>query len=360
MAHEYLDPVRRGRRRHPDPRLHPLPAADRRHLLRHGRRGHPGLQRRGDRQGRLPHPGRRGPRARRPACPSPSTGSSPPATRASSATSAGGSSAPRPAAWSSVAVTREAHGRRVLAARSPGPSCAASCYLVEADGFRAAARPRQRRARRLQRHLDLADIDAVLLSHLHPDHCIDLLPLYVAPHATTRDGRFDRLPVRGPGRRRGAPGPGVRPGRASRASTRRTTSREWTPGSHQVGPFTRHRRPGGAPGRGLRDAGRARRRGRWPTPATPAPCDALRRARPRRRPAARARRRSRAAATTTPAGPAPHRRARRAGGHRGRRPPAGAHPRAAVERPRGRTARRAAAPSTGPVELACAGATYDL
>ena len=55
-AHEYLDPVARGRRRHPDPRLHALPAADRRRLLRHGRRRHAGVQRRGDRQGRLPHP----------------------------------------------------------------------------------------------------------------------------------------------------------------------------------------------------------------------------------------------------------------------------------------------------------------
>ena len=54
VAHEYLDPVARGRRRHADPRLHALPAADRRHLLRHGRRRHAGVQRRGDRQGRLP------------------------------------------------------------------------------------------------------------------------------------------------------------------------------------------------------------------------------------------------------------------------------------------------------------------
>ena len=35
-------PAGRGRGRHPDPRLHPLPAADRRHLLRDGRPGHPG------------------------------------------------------------------------------------------------------------------------------------------------------------------------------------------------------------------------------------------------------------------------------------------------------------------------------
>ena len=53
VAHEYLDPLTARRRRHPDPRLHPLPAAHRRHLLRDGRRRHPGQQRRGVRQGRL-------------------------------------------------------------------------------------------------------------------------------------------------------------------------------------------------------------------------------------------------------------------------------------------------------------------
>ena len=47
-------PAGRGRRRHPDPRLHPLPAAHRRHLLRDGRPGHPGELGGGVRQGRLP------------------------------------------------------------------------------------------------------------------------------------------------------------------------------------------------------------------------------------------------------------------------------------------------------------------
>ena len=62
----------------------------------------------------------------------------------------------------------------------PGPGSAASCYLVEADGFRLLLDLGNGAVGSLQRHLDLADIDAVLVSHLHPDHCIDLLPLYVA------------------------------------------------------------------------------------------------------------------------------------------------------------------------------------
>ena len=53
VAHEYLDPLSALERRHADPRLHALPAAHRRHLLRDGRPGHPGQQRRGVRQGRL-------------------------------------------------------------------------------------------------------------------------------------------------------------------------------------------------------------------------------------------------------------------------------------------------------------------
>ncbi len=46
-------PADRAWRRHLDPRLHALSAADRRHLLRDGRPGHAGQQRRGVRQGRL-------------------------------------------------------------------------------------------------------------------------------------------------------------------------------------------------------------------------------------------------------------------------------------------------------------------
>lgn len=83
----------------------------------------------------------------------------------------------------------------------PGPQSAASCYLVAAhDGERTwrilldlgsgALGP-------LQRHTDPLALDAVLLSHLHPDHCLDLTGLHVlrrhGPVPTT-----DELPVWGP------------------------------------------------------------------------------------------------------------------------------------------------------------------
>jgi ribonuclease BN (tRNA processing enzyme) len=49
----------------------------------------------------------------------------------------------------------------------------------------------------LYRYLDPADLDAVGLSHLHPDHCLDLCGLYVAGrYAPTAPWR--RIPVYGP------------------------------------------------------------------------------------------------------------------------------------------------------------------
>ena len=95
VAHEYLDPLRRRRRRHPGPRLHALPAADRRDLVRHGRRRHAGVQRRGDRQGRLPRCSSDDGLERDPAAAGARrTASSRPGSPASSASSAAGSSAP--------------------------------------------------------------------------------------------------------------------------------------------------------------------------------------------------------------------------------------------------------------------------
>ena len=61
----------------------------------------------------------------------------------------------------------------------PGPDSASSCYLVEHDGFRMLVDLGSGALGPLQRHLDLRDVDAVLLSHLHADHCFDLSGFYV-------------------------------------------------------------------------------------------------------------------------------------------------------------------------------------
>ncbi|MBC7639835.1 MAG: MBL fold metallo-hydrolase [Rhodoferax sp.] len=84
----------------------------------------------------------------------------------------------------------------------PGPASPASCYLVEADDdggrtWRVVLDLGNGALGPLQRHLDPTTLDAVLLSHLHADHCLDLCGLYVmlryGPHP-----RATRLPVWGP------------------------------------------------------------------------------------------------------------------------------------------------------------------
>ena len=56
----------------------------------------------------------------------------------------------------------------------PGPDSAASCYLVTTDGFRLVIDLGNGGFGALQRFADPAGIDAVLISHLHADHCLDL------------------------------------------------------------------------------------------------------------------------------------------------------------------------------------------
>ncbi|MBM6404302.1 ASCH domain-containing protein [Phycicoccus sp. CSK15P-2] len=83
-----------------------------------------------------------------------------------------------------------------------GPGSAASSYLVQTehegrtwnlllDLGSGALGP-------LQSHVDLADLDAVVLSHLHPDHCADLLGLYVTRRYRPDGPLPRRMPVHGP------------------------------------------------------------------------------------------------------------------------------------------------------------------
>lgn len=65
----------------------------------------------------------------------------------------------------------------------PGPDSPASCYLVTArDGdreWRLLLDLGSGALGALQRHTDPSTLDAVVLSHLHPDHCLDLTALKV-------------------------------------------------------------------------------------------------------------------------------------------------------------------------------------
>jgi ribonuclease BN (tRNA processing enzyme) len=56
----------------------------------------------------------------------------------------------------------------------PGPDGPASAYLVEHDGVRLLLDLGSGALGPLQRYVDPIEIDAVLLSHLHGDHCLDL------------------------------------------------------------------------------------------------------------------------------------------------------------------------------------------
>jgi ribonuclease BN (tRNA processing enzyme) len=62
----------------------------------------------------------------------------------------------------------------------PGPDSPASCYLLEAEGFRLAIDVGNGALGVLQRHADLFGIDAICVSHLHVDHCVDLSSYWVA------------------------------------------------------------------------------------------------------------------------------------------------------------------------------------
>ncbi|MCZ3385579.1 MAG: MBL fold metallo-hydrolase [Actinomycetia bacterium] len=79
----------------------------------------------------------------------------------------------------------------------PGPESAASCYLLEHDDYRVVIDLGHGSLGALQRHLELTDIDAIVLGHLHADHCIDLTALYVA-HRYGPYAFQGRLPVYGP------------------------------------------------------------------------------------------------------------------------------------------------------------------
>ena len=79
----------------------------------------------------------------------------------------------------------------------PGPESPASCYLVEHDGFRLLLDLGNGALGGLQRHVALTDIDAIVLSHLHADHCLDMCGLYVAQRYHPEGPRL-RIPVWGP------------------------------------------------------------------------------------------------------------------------------------------------------------------
>jgi ribonuclease BN (tRNA processing enzyme) len=79
----------------------------------------------------------------------------------------------------------------------PSADSPCSSYLVQADGFRLVVDLGNGALGALQRYCGLYEVDAVLLSHLHADHCVDMCAYYVARNYRV-GGCPDPLPVHGP------------------------------------------------------------------------------------------------------------------------------------------------------------------
>src|SRR6266568_2910565 len=117
----------------------------------------------------------------------------------------------------------------------PGPDSPASCYLVEAEGFRLLLDLGNGALGALQRHAGLFEIDAICLSHLHGDHCLDMASYWVA-RTYSPDGPKPRIPVYGPAgtadRLAGAQGSSL-----AREMPPAFSFETLTPGTRRIGPF---------------------------------------------------------------------------------------------------------------------------
>jgi ribonuclease BN (tRNA processing enzyme) len=79
----------------------------------------------------------------------------------------------------------------------PGPDSPCSSYLLEHDGFRLLVDAGNGSTGSLQRRVGLLDLDAVIISHLHGDHFLDLVT-YTYARRYHPDGMPGCLPVHGP------------------------------------------------------------------------------------------------------------------------------------------------------------------
>jgi ribonuclease BN (tRNA processing enzyme) len=123
----------------------------------------------------------------------------------------------------------------------PGPDSPASCYLLEAPylgrTFRLVLDLGNGAYGALQRHVDPYTVDAVGLSHLHADHCMDMCSYYVA-RKYHPDGPRPSISVYGPfgtaDRLAVAYGLPVEPGMRDEFDFRAWLEQD----SREIGPFT--------------------------------------------------------------------------------------------------------------------------
>ncbi len=117
----------------------------------------------------------------------------------------------------------------------PGPDSAASCYLVEAEGFRLVVDLGNGALGSLQRYACLDQIDAVYISHLHADHCLDMCG-YQVFRTYHPAGPLAPVPVYGPA------GASARLDRATAVESATPMSSVFDfvtlePGTIEIGPF---------------------------------------------------------------------------------------------------------------------------
>jgi ribonuclease BN (tRNA processing enzyme) len=79
----------------------------------------------------------------------------------------------------------------------PGPASPASCYLIDTGDFRLVLDLGNGALGALQQYTDITTVDAICLSHLHADHCIDMTGLSVVQNYHPAGPR-PRIPVYGP------------------------------------------------------------------------------------------------------------------------------------------------------------------
>jgi ribonuclease BN (tRNA processing enzyme) len=118
----------------------------------------------------------------------------------------------------------------------PGPNSPASCYLIQVGGFNLLLDLGNGALGPLQRHIGLYDVDAILFTHLHADHCLDLCGYWVA-RKYAPGGPKPRIPVYGPD------GVAARMARAydlepDPGMSEAFDFRTLTSGTFEIGPFT--------------------------------------------------------------------------------------------------------------------------
>jgi ribonuclease BN (tRNA processing enzyme) len=79
----------------------------------------------------------------------------------------------------------------------PGPQSPASCYLIDTGDFRLVLDLGNGALGALQQYAGLGDVDAICLSHLHADHCLDMIGYSVYQNYHPQGPR-PRISVYGP------------------------------------------------------------------------------------------------------------------------------------------------------------------